>query len=89
MELSQWDFTIKYRKGSDNVFADTLSCQSLPTCVVTSQNDWYHRRKMMVEEDPKAHPEYTVRNGRLYRLILHTLDINEAHPSGLWKICVP
>ena len=89
MELSQWDFTIKYRKGSDNLLADTLSRQPLPTCVVTSQDDWYHRRKRMVEEDPKAHPEYTVKNGRLYRLILHTLDFNEADSSSQWKICVP
>ena len=43
----------------------------------------------MVEEDSKAHPEYTIRNGRLYRLILHTLDSNEADPSSQWKICVP
>ena len=89
MKLSQWDYTIKYQKGSDNLLADTLSRQPLPTCVVTSQNYWYHRRKRMVEEDAKAHPEYTVKNGRLYRLILHTLDFNEADPSSQWKICVP
>ena len=43
----------------------------------------------MVEEDAKAHSEYTIKNGRLYRLILHTLDFNEADPGIQWKICVP
>ena len=42
----------------------------------------------MVDEDPKAYPEYTIMNGRLYRFILHTLNFNEADPSSQWKICV-
>ena len=36
-----------------------------------------------------AHPEYAIKNGRLYRHILHTLEFNEKDPSNQWKICVP
>ena len=43
----------------------------------------------MVEEDPKGHPEYTIRDGSLYRHILHTLDFNDTDPSDQWQICVP
>ena len=43
----------------------------------------------IVEEDPEAHPEYTVRDGRLYRHILHTLDFNKTDPGDQWKVCIP
>ena len=43
----------------------------------------------MVEADPESHLEYTLRDGRLYRLILHTLDFNDTDPNDQWKICVP
>ena len=66
MELAQWDFTIKYRKGSDNLLADTLSRQPLPACGISNPTDWYHRHMKMVEADPESHPEYTLRDGRLY-----------------------
>ena len=89
MELSQWDFTIKYRRGSDNLLADTLSRQPIPTCVISNQKDWYHRRMNIVEEDPEANPEYTIKDGRLYRHILHTLDFNDTDPGEQWRVCIP
>ena len=35
------------------------------------------------------HPEYTVRDGRLYCHILHTLDFNDTGPGDQWKVCIP
>ena len=43
----------------------------------------------IVEEDPEGHPEYTIRDGRLYRDILHTLYFNDTDPGNQWKICIP
>ena len=39
MELAQSDFAIKYRKGSNNLLADTLSRQPLPACAVSNLKD--------------------------------------------------
>ena len=89
MELSQWDFTIKYRRGSDNLLSNILSRQPITTCEILNQKDWYHRRMKIVEEDLEAHPEYTVRDGRLYRHIVHTLDFNDTDPGVQWKVCIP
>ena len=88
-ELSQWDFIIKYQRGSENLLAGTLSRQPIPTCEISNQKDWYHRRKKVVEEDPKSHPEYTARDGRLFRNILHTLDFNDTDPGDQLKVCIP
>ena len=89
MELNQWDFTIKYRRGSDNLLDDTLSRQPIPICEILNQKDWYHRWKRVVEEDPAAHPEYIVRDGKLYRHILHTLNFNDTYPGDQWKVYIP
>ena len=62
MDLSRWDFTIKYRRGNDNLLADTLSRQSIPTCAISKHKDWYHRRMRIIEEDP----EYTIRDGKMH-----------------------
>ena len=34
MELSQWDYEIRYRRGVENTVADALSCQPLPVCEI-------------------------------------------------------
>ena len=91
MELSQWDFEVRYRRGADNVIADTLSRQPYETCAAKKKEskDWYEKRYQAVLDDPTGNPEYCIRNNRLYRHILHTLDFNEYHQGEQWKICVP
>lgn len=90
MELSQWDFEVRYRKGTENLLADTLSRQPLQVCAAKSETeDWYQRRLQAVREDPNSYPDYVITDGQLYRHILHTLDFNEASAGEQWKICVP
>ena len=57
----------------------------LPLC----QRDWHHHQKRVVKEDPEAHPENTVRDGRLYHHILHWLDFNDTNPGDQWKLRIP
>ena len=91
MELSQWEFEVKYRKGTDNLVADALSRQPAVTCAVrrNPNEDWYQRRLRDVKNDPTANTEYRICSGRLFRRILHTLDFNECGPEEEWKVCVP
>ena len=58
MELSQWDFEVKYRKGTDNLMADALSRQPTETCAFKRDpnEDWYQRRLRDVEKDPTGNP---------------------------------
>ena len=89
MELSQWDFDIEYRKGTENNVADALSRQPLEVCETNLPTDkWYDKMYKAVTEDPENNPEYCIRDKRLYRHILHTLDFKDTDPSDEWKICV-
>lgn len=78
MELSQWDFEVKYRHGAVNLKADTLSGQSHETCAMQTKEDrdWYQKRFQAVKNNPANNPEYCIRDDRLHRHILHTLDFN-------------
>ena len=38
IELSQWDFDVHYRSGSENYIADALSRQPLPLCTITTKD---------------------------------------------------
>nr|XP_034194962.1 uncharacterized protein LOC117611144 [Osmia lignaria] len=91
LELGQWDFEIRYRRGPENTVADALSRRPQPVCGIQqpAQGNWYNRKYQEVENNPEDHPEYRIDNGILYRNILHTLDFNEIEPDQQWKICVP
>lgn len=68
MELRQWDYDERYRRGSDNGLTDVLSRQLLDA----------------VQTHPQDHPEYCIRETRLYFHILRTLDFNDNDPSEDW-----
>ena len=90
MELSQWDYKIQYRRGAENTVADALSRQPLPTCEITATKyDWYKRTLQEVGKNPTNHPEYCIRDGKLHRYVLHTLNFNDTEASEEWKLCIP
>lgn len=91
-QLQQYNFDIRYRKGSSNQVADALSRQpevSALTEGLAPQCNWYRRVEAQVRQQPHEVPDYQIRNGRLIRHILHDLNFTETPAQDQWKFCVP
>ena len=90
LELQQYDFTIKYRKGAMNWVADALSRQPEEMHVMSNDTacPWYQKTKNQVTNDPTKYPEYRITEGRLYR---HLPDLTgrQDTEATTWKLCVP
>jgi len=41
-----------------------------------------------VQETPQEYPDYEMKNGKLFRHVLHTLDFQETPAEEQWKECV-
>lgn len=91
MELAQWDFEVKYKKGIENRLPDYLSRS--PITIMAINNDapktWYYRILKAVEDNPEGHPDYRLEDGKLYHHVLHSLDFNDMAYDEQWKLCVP
>ncbi|KAL7286691.1 hypothetical protein TKK_0019074 [Trichogramma kaykai] len=72
IELNQWDFEVKYRKGTENTVADVLSRSPLEICAVDVLDNWYSATFEKTEKSPDENPEYCISDGKLYKNILHT-----------------
>ena len=89
-ELQQYDFEIQYRRGSLNHVADALSRQ--PEACAASRAihcRWYQRLVEKVRQHPEEHPDYDLRNDKLYRHIRGGQDIREYDEEEQWRECVP
>lgn len=77
-ELQQHYFDIRYRRGALNRVAEALS-RTPETNAVTRGPAcrWYRRILAEVRARPADFPDYELRNGHLYRHILHDLDFRE------------
>lgn len=88
--LQQYDFDIMYRKGSMNHMADLLSRKPLPTLSAMSTTcPWYQRMIKEVADHPEKHPEYQIREGKLYRRFWDPSDLSDTEPHREWKLCIP
>lgn len=88
-ELQQYEFDIKYRRGVQNRVEDALS-RYPESCAVKQKNcRWYHRIREEVQQDPVTRQEYKIKEGKLYRHILHTLNFKETSSEDQWKLCIP
>jgi len=89
LELQQYNFNVKYRRGRLNRVADALSRLPAVRAIRRPRCPWYYSQLQRVRAQPDAHPEYTVRRGKLFRHILHTTDFRETPARAQWKECVP
>lgn len=94
LELQQYSFDIRYRKGKQNVIADALSRQPIEeifgldanTEIRSDPMDWVELKKAEVTLAPERYPDYRVENGHLYR---HLAPISNDEDCAAWKLCVP
>lgn len=99
--LQQFDFTIKFRKGKSNLVADALS-RDLNTnenhtedftdetafvIDVSDQCVWYRNLSKAVSANPDRYPDFSVKDGLLYRHLHHSLNFTDRDKA--WKLCVP
>lgn len=88
VRLSQFEFDIKYRKGSSNVPADYASRSfSLLTATELIPDDWYNDMIQKKTDDPSQYPDFQLKNGILYK---HTKpNHNVLSNTSDWKMVVP
>lgn len=91
VRLSQYDFKIVHRKGSQNIVADALSRSLSENAVLdittVKRDKWYQKMITRVQENPESYPSFRVENNILYKHIFHhdPLITNLSN----WKIVVP
>jgi len=87
--FQQYTFDVKYRRGKLNRAADALSRLPMVHAARNPRCPWYYGQFRRVRERPDEFPDYKVRQGKMYRHILHSTDFREVPADLQWKECVP
>lgn len=92
VRLSSFDFTIKHRRGVDNIIPDALS-RAVPVAAIitaksfaTSSDDWYKNIFNNCRTTPALFPNFQVNNDTLYRLSKNKCQLTNEFS---WKEVVP
>jgi hypothetical protein len=86
MELSQWDYEVRYQKGRENVLADALSLEKCGVTTVCLKCSCYSEKYQEVSENPNNDENYKIVEGRLLKKVFTSLNYRD---SDEWKVCVP
>ncbi|XP_025264171.1 uncharacterized protein LOC112637817 [Camponotus floridanus] len=62
---------------------------TVSTAKKANRCQWYDRIREETLREPGKRPEYKIKEGKLYRHILHSLDFKERSSDEQWKICIP
>lgn len=90
MDLQQYSFDIKYKKGVLNKLADTLSRSPVNICLIEEiQCTWYDKKLKEIEENPENSPDFKIIDGKLYKHFFDRNDFTEPELSNPWKLCLP
>lgn len=81
LEMNEHDVTIRYRPGEKNQVPDALSRVATLNETVQPEevetDTWLAAAKRKIIEDPEAHPDYRLENGKLWRFETAELELGE------------
>lgn len=88
IRLSQFDFEIIHRKGKDNVIPDALSRIKVEAIDITKSitDKWYLHLLTNCEKFPQKYPNYSVKDGKLYRNSKNKYKLTSQYS---WKQVIP
>lgn len=87
IELAQWDYKIRYRKGSENILADALSRHNHEVSCIGTKCTWYTEK--LQEAANNKDPDYKTVDGKLFKKTLTSLNFATSDGREHWKLCVP